>query len=49
MSDRQAKFIVDKIQKGNREASIALIKTFGLVKLSKCHRPQYYWQVRKEG
>lgn len=46
MSDSQARQIVKTIQKGNFESSVALIKTFGLVKLEKVKRPQYKWEVK---
>lgn len=46
MSDSQARQIVKTIQKGNVEASVALIKTFGLVKLQKPKRPVYQWIVK---
>jgi hypothetical protein len=49
MSTKQARAIVDKIQRGNYEASVALIKTFGLIAPGKwprkkyVTRPNYYW------
>jgi hypothetical protein len=49
MSTKQAKFLVDKIKGGNYEASVALIKTFGLIAPGKwprkkhVTRPNYYW------
>lgn len=45
MSDRQARLIVKTIQKGNFEASVALMKTFGLTKLQTADRPQYSWAM----
>lgn len=49
MSTKQAKAIVDKLRRGNYEASVALIKTFGLIAPGKwprkkyVTRPNYYW------
>jgi hypothetical protein len=48
MSDRQARKIVKIIRNGNEEASIALLKTFGLVKLIKPKLPVYYWLKPEE-
>lgn len=48
MSTRDAAFIVKTIRKGNDQASIALLKTFGIVRLQKMSfpkikKPSYYW------
>lgn len=43
MSDAQARLIVNTIRKGNLEASVALLKTFGLVKLVRQKKPEYEW------
>jgi len=44
MTTKQAEIIVTKIQGGNFEAAVALIKTFGLIKLHKPKRPVYQWE-----
>jgi hypothetical protein len=46
MSTKQARAIVDKIQRGNYEASVALIKTFGLIAPGKWPRKSTRFTIK---
>lgn len=48
MTHKEANLIVKTIRKGNDVASIALLKTFGIVKLMRQEPSKFYkWDIKK--